>query len=57
MLIELLSGNHGDLHPMYFAVADRQKRIRSVVTLGTPYKGTTITDVVEVRLPILSGIQ
>ena len=50
LLIELLNGNHANLHPTYFAArGNRQNMIKSVVTLGTPHKGTTITDVVQVR--------
>ena len=48
MLIELLSGRHGDLHPVYFFGMDNQDWVKSVVTLGTPHKGSTITDVVTV---------
>ena len=50
LLIELLNGNYPDLHPSYFAArGNRQNMIKSVVTLGTPHKGTTITNVVQVR--------
>lgn len=52
LLIELLNGpgKFPNEHPTYFAATDnRQDMIKSVVTLGTPHKGTTITDVVEVR--------
>lgn len=45
LLIELLSGRHASLHPAYFSKS-RQSLIKSVVTLGTPYLGTTITSVV-----------
>jgi triacylglycerol esterase/lipase EstA (alpha/beta hydrolase family) len=48
LLIELLSGRHGQWNPTYFASAlgDRQDLVKSVVTLGTPYLGTTITNVI-----------
>ncbi|KAK4247561.1 hypothetical protein C7999DRAFT_41106 [Corynascus novoguineensis] len=45
LLIELLSGNYASLNPTYFN-GNRQNFIRSVVTLGTFYCGTTITDVI-----------
>ncbi|RFU30456.1 hypothetical protein B7463_g5852, partial [Scytalidium lignicola] len=51
MLIELMSGNQNALHPLYFPAQNRQNWIKSVVTLGTPHKGTTITDVVNQLLP------
>jgi triacylglycerol esterase/lipase EstA (alpha/beta hydrolase family) len=50
MIIELMNGNHSNLHPTYFTGGNRQNWIKSVVTLGTPHKGTTITDVVQVRV-------
>ncbi|KAH7110023.1 hypothetical protein B0J13DRAFT_489877 [Dactylonectria estremocensis] len=48
LLIELLSGNHGPRHPGYFGghLGNRQNFVKSVVTLGTPYLGTTITSVI-----------
>ncbi|KAF2281279.1 uncharacterized protein EI97DRAFT_497915, partial [Westerdykella ornata] len=48
LLIELLSGRHGGRNPAYFGLAlgNRQNFVKSVVTLGTPYLGTTITDVI-----------
>jgi triacylglycerol esterase/lipase EstA (alpha/beta hydrolase family) len=48
LLITLLSGMHGRWNPAYFKAGfgNRQKFIRAVVTLGTPYLGTTITDVI-----------
>ncbi|OJJ94837.1 hypothetical protein ASPACDRAFT_64772 [Aspergillus aculeatus ATCC 16872] len=46
LLIELLSGRHARRHPSYFASGNQQELIKSVVTLGTPYLGTTITSVV-----------
>ncbi|KAL2022642.1 hypothetical protein VTK56DRAFT_4986 [Thermocarpiscus australiensis] len=48
LLIELLSGRHGPRNPTYFSgvLGNRQRSIRSVATLGTPYLGTTITDVI-----------
>ncbi|KAH6711933.1 hypothetical protein BKA61DRAFT_611841 [Leptodontidium sp. MPI-SDFR-AT-0119] len=52
LLVELLRGNYGNLHPTYFTATDnRQNMINSVVTLGTPHKGTTITAVVQNLLP------
>jgi triacylglycerol esterase/lipase EstA (alpha/beta hydrolase family) len=50
LLIELMNGKHKSLHPEYFHEEDRQSWIKSLVTLGTPHKGTTITDVVQVWL-------
>jgi len=50
LLIELMSGRHQALHPIYFPNANRQNLVRSVITIGTPHKGTTVTDVVRVRL-------
>ncbi|EGU87820.1 hypothetical protein FOXB_01661 [Fusarium oxysporum f. sp. conglutinans Fo5176] len=52
MLIELMSGAHNMLHPTYFPAGDRRNWIKSVTTLGTPHKGTTITDVITVSLPL-----
>ncbi|KLU90767.1 hypothetical protein MAPG_10618 [Magnaporthiopsis poae ATCC 64411] len=48
LLLELLSGRHGLLNSAYFSrgLGDRQDWVRSVVTLGTPYLGTTITGVI-----------
>jgi triacylglycerol esterase/lipase EstA (alpha/beta hydrolase family) len=47
LLIEFLSGNHGPQNPAYFgAPGNRQNFVRSVVTLGTPYLGTSITGVI-----------
>jgi triacylglycerol esterase/lipase EstA (alpha/beta hydrolase family) len=46
LLIELLLGGHGARHPTYFNVEGRQKFVKSMVTLGTPFRGTTITDVI-----------
>jgi triacylglycerol esterase/lipase EstA (alpha/beta hydrolase family) len=51
-LIELLSGRvsaNPDLPQ--FHKTNRQSWIKSVVTLGTPYKGTTVIDAVHVRRP------
>ncbi|KAH7066051.1 hypothetical protein BKA63DRAFT_584920 [Paraphoma chrysanthemicola] len=44
-LIELLSGT-SDSHLEQFLGTDRRGWIKSVVTLGTPHKGTTVTDIV-----------
>ncbi|KAH7067200.1 Alpha/Beta hydrolase protein [Paraphoma chrysanthemicola] len=44
-LIELLSGT-SDPHLNQFLGVDRRGWIKSVVTLGTPHKGTTVTDIV-----------
>jgi hypothetical protein len=49
-LIELLSGAHPN-PPQFFGV-NRQPWIKSVVTLGTPHKGTTVTGVVNVSCPV-----
>lgn len=48
LLIELLSGRHGNKNTTYFdlVLGNRQDFIKSVVTLGTPYLGTTITNVI-----------
>jgi triacylglycerol esterase/lipase EstA (alpha/beta hydrolase family) len=54
MLIELMNGTHAEMHPSYFPAGDRQDWIKSVVTLGTPHKGTTIIDVVQVCWTFLS---
>jgi triacylglycerol esterase/lipase EstA (alpha/beta hydrolase family) len=51
LLIEMLKGTHSDLHPAYFLSDNRQNWVKSMVTLGTPHKGTTITDVVQGLLP------
>ncbi|PNP73405.1 hypothetical protein FNYG_13303 [Fusarium nygamai] len=48
-LIELLSGTHPN--PPHFFGVNRQSWIKSVVTLGTPHKGTTVTGVVNDLLP------
>lgn len=50
-LIELLSGASDPNLPQFFGV-NRQSWVKSVVTLGTPHKGTTVTDVVKVRYPV-----
>ncbi|PVH68758.1 alpha/beta-hydrolase [Cadophora sp. DSE1049] len=49
-LIELMSGRHVATHPSFSAIS-RQNWIKSVVTLGSPHKGTTVTDVVSNLLP------
>ncbi|KAK3986414.1 hypothetical protein QBC44DRAFT_352444 [Cladorrhinum sp. PSN332] len=49
LLTELLSGNHWLRNPRYFyfsAPGNRQNFVKSVATLGTPYRGTTITNVI-----------
>jgi len=49
-LIELLTGTHTDLFPgPNFPTSNCQDWVASVVTIGTPHKGTTVTDVVQVR--------
>jgi triacylglycerol esterase/lipase EstA (alpha/beta hydrolase family) len=50
-----MSGNHAAQHPVFFPAGNRQNWIKSVATLGTPHKGTTITDVVQVSLTSASG--
>lgn len=50
-LIELLSGAKGPNFPQFLGV-DRRSWVKSVVTLGTPHKGTTVTDVVNVSYPV-----
>ncbi|KAF2259617.1 alpha/beta-hydrolase, partial [Lojkania enalia] len=51
-LIELLTGTHTDLFPgPDFPTENHQDWVGSVVTIGTPYKGTTVTDVVQNLLP------
>jgi len=37
-----------DEHSEYFKDPGRDTWIKSIITLGTPHKGTTITSVVEV---------
>jgi len=48
LLVELLSGRHKQWNITYFdsALGDRRNLVKSVVTLGTPYLGTTITNVI-----------
>ncbi|KAG8352518.1 hypothetical protein FVEN_g9465 [Fusarium venenatum] len=46
-LIELLSGARSDLDLPQFLDTNRQSWVKSVVTLGTPHRGTTVTDVVN----------
>jgi triacylglycerol esterase/lipase EstA (alpha/beta hydrolase family) len=58
LLIQLLSKEVGPAndpwkykHPTYFPrTKDEGACVRSVVTLGTPHKGTTVTEVVQVSL-------
>jgi triacylglycerol esterase/lipase EstA (alpha/beta hydrolase family) len=41
---------HTDLFPgPHFPTENHQDWVTSVVTIGTPHKGTTVTDVVQVR--------
>ncbi|UZP36767.1 hypothetical protein NXS19_004583 [Fusarium pseudograminearum] len=55
-LIELLRGLNRDF--VSINAGNRQDWVKSVVTLGTPHKGTTVTDVVQnVLLPNLSPLQ
>ncbi|KAH7308898.1 hypothetical protein B0I35DRAFT_440943 [Stachybotrys elegans] len=49
-LIELLSGTSDPTLPQFLGT-DRQPWVKSVVTLGTPHKGTTVTEVVNDLLP------
>jgi hypothetical protein len=62
LLIELMSGRHGNLHSQYFSTSGHQNRqhsqkwVRSVITVGTPHKGTTITDFIHVGLPTSTWI-
>lgn len=50
-LIELLSGEHEVLHPGYFGGGDKRPWVKSISTpLGSPHMGSTITDVVQVRV-------
>ena len=51
LLVELMSGAHQDRHAAYFSGGNRQNWIKSIVTLGTPHKGTTVIDVVRRILP------
>ncbi len=48
LLLELLSGDHGQRHPAYFSadMSDRRSHIKSMTSLGTPFLGTTITSVI-----------
>jgi triacylglycerol esterase/lipase EstA (alpha/beta hydrolase family) len=49
-LMELLTGRHQDMFPgPDFPTGNCQAWVKSVVTIGTPHKGTTVTDVVQVR--------
>ena len=48
-LIELLSGTSDPNLPQFLGT-NRQRWVKSVVTLGTPHKGTTVTGVVNVTL-------
>ncbi|KAH7385033.1 Alpha/Beta hydrolase protein [Cadophora sp. MPI-SDFR-AT-0126] len=50
-LIELLSGTSDPSLPQFLGTF-RQNWINSVVTLGTPHKGTTVTDVANDFLPL-----
>jgi triacylglycerol esterase/lipase EstA (alpha/beta hydrolase family) len=54
-LIELLSGA-SDRNLTAFLGVDRQPWVNSVVTIGTPHKGTTVTDVVNVSLSVQRSI-
>ncbi|KAK8133406.1 hypothetical protein PG984_005418 [Apiospora sp. TS-2023a] len=49
-LIQLLAGTTPGQNQ--FNPSSRQSWIKSVVTLGTPHKGTTVTDVLEVGNPL-----
>jgi triacylglycerol esterase/lipase EstA (alpha/beta hydrolase family) len=51
-LIELLSGRHQTQHPKF--AGDRRNWVKSVVTLGTPHRGSTIIDVLKVYVPMTS---
>ncbi|KAK6342287.1 hypothetical protein TWF718_007690 [Orbilia javanica] len=46
-LISLMIRGAGDLHPEYFGSPGRDSWAITVTTLGTPHRGSTITDVVE----------
>ncbi|KAL4767033.1 hypothetical protein BDW60DRAFT_220859 [Aspergillus nidulans var. acristatus] len=46
-LISLMTQGSGGQHPEYFSEVKRGNWVISVTTLGTPHKGTTITDVIE----------
>ncbi|KAL7916288.1 lipase [Trichoderma velutinum] len=46
-LIDLMSDDHGYLHPEYFGQPERDDWAISVTTLGTPHRGTTIINVLE----------
>ena len=48
-LLHLLSGRAPSDLPQ-FPRNDEQARVKAVTTLGTPHKGTTLTDVAEVRM-------
>ncbi|KAH7394812.1 hypothetical protein BKA66DRAFT_455872 [Pyrenochaeta sp. MPI-SDFR-AT-0127] len=51
-LIEMLTGTHTDLFPgPDFPTGNYQHWVKSVVTIGTPHKGTTVTDVVQGLFP------
>ncbi|OOF90744.1 hypothetical protein ASPCADRAFT_135028 [Aspergillus carbonarius ITEM 5010] len=46
-LISLMIQGSEDRHPRYFSEKERGDWAISVTTLGTPHKGTTLTDVIE----------
>ena len=43
-----MRGAHEELNKEYFPSTDHQSWIKSLITLGTPHIGTTVTDVVQV---------
>jgi triacylglycerol esterase/lipase EstA (alpha/beta hydrolase family) len=50
-LVEILSSRHQTQFPgAHFPKDDCQNWVKSVVTIGTPHKGTTATDIFNVRI-------
>lgn len=52
-LLAKLMENGADEHPGYFKDKSRDKWIKSIITLGTPHKGTTIISVLKVSSGLL----
>lgn len=51
-LVSLMANGAGGLHDQYFATTGRDEWTISVTTLGTPHKGSTITNVLENLLSV-----
>lgn len=52
-LLAKLMENGADEHPEYFEKKSRDTWIKSIITLGTPHKGTTIINVLKVSSDLL----